>query len=233
MPEAASKAQSVADAVKTEAASQISSAASAVANYTRQVIQHIAVNCSVGTKRVCIGYKDGITCSRLPLNVSLLLMPEAYSTNASSTNASFPTNGLRQVVALAVDSLQPISDRLGQLSAHFDRMWMALSVLFWCLVLGFVYANYAMAASAEPGHPFSARIVLTVLLALGLACCSLMVALVTVLSRISAAAQKAPSWTRTNTGEVFGLCLGALGCTVAMTLLAVASAFVHKLDTRG
>ena len=99
MPKALTKAQSAVNAAATRAVGQAENATSALTNLTEQMADRIALNCSIGTKKVCVNYRSGKECFTLPFNTSLLI-PKPLTEGSNPV-----TSGIQDAVGLAVDRI--------------------------------------------------------------------------------------------------------------------------------
>jgi hypothetical protein len=204
-----------------DAASQVESAISSGVATIQSVEEHVPRNCSLGTKSFCIGYKQDINCSDLPLNLSSLL-PE----------------GVQEFPGLVQDAVRDRAEALSQLaesSTKFSSFFMP-GTLISGLVLMSIVATLSL--SLALGRP---QVVTRVfgklktvprslaLLALGLMCCTPFLLLGVILNTILRAADELPWWVGVEVGEVSGLCFAALACALILMLIfaAVPSVAVH------
>ena len=134
VPGALTNAQSAVNAAATRAVGQAENATSALTNLTEQIANRIALNCSIGTKKVCVNYRSGKECFTLPFNTSLLV-PKPLTQGSNPV-----TSGIQDAVGLAVERLTPLSDRVGTVLTYFDELLISSSVLLLFLVIGFVFS---------------------------------------------------------------------------------------------
>jgi hypothetical protein len=217
-------AKSALNAVATrvaDAASQAESAVSSAAATIQSVEEYVPRNCSLGTKRFCVGYKQDVNCSELPLNLSSLL-PES----------------LQELPGPVQDAIRDRADALSQLAESSTR-FPAFSVpdtMISGLVLMAIVATLSL--SLALGRP---RVLTRVfgklktvpralaLLAFGLVCCSPFVLLGVILGTILRAADELPSWVEVERGEACGLSFAALACALVLAFIfaAAPSVSVH------
>ncbi|KAF1961318.1 hypothetical protein CC80DRAFT_383912, partial [Byssothecium circinans] len=211
-------AESAINAVMTaapEAASRIESAIGALATPSIEDLeQRIPNNISIGTRFVCVGYTRGISCSKLPLNLSSVV--------------SGVTSGLPPMLSSSIDDalrdkvhhLQPTADRLGVVSVYFGKLLALGAILMVVLLMFFVCSSFALLSRvtnviSRLGVPYK----MVALLSLGLVCCSPFVLLTALFVAVQVRTKALPPWIEAQSGEVSRLCFGALGCAVVMALL--------------
>jgi hypothetical protein len=181
-------------------------------------------NCSLGTKRFCVGYKQDVNCSELPLNLSSLL-PES----------------LQELPGPVQNAIRDRAEDLSQLAESSTRFpaFSVSAALISGLVLMIIVA--ALPLSLAFGWPqvitrvfgkLKALPRALALLALGLVCCSPFVLLGVILDTILGAADELPSWVEVKTGEACGVGFAALACALALTFIIAAtpSVAVHAQD---
>lgn len=205
-----------------DAASLAESAISSAAAAAPSLEEYVPRNCSLGTMRFCVGYKQDVNCSDLPLNLSSLL-PE----------------GVQELPGPVQDAIRDRAEALSQLAESSTR-FPAFSVpatLISGLVLMSIVATLSL--SLAFGRP---QVVTRVfgrlkavpralaLLALGLMCCSPFVLLGVILDIILRAAGELPSWVGVELGEACRLGFAALACALVLTFISAAapSAAVHR-----
>ncbi|CAE7016065.1 hypothetical protein PTNB73_01358 [Pyrenophora teres f. teres] len=182
-----------------DAASQAESAISSAAATVQNIEEHVPQNCSLGTKRFCIGYKQDVNCSDLPLNLSSLL-PE----------------GVQELPGPVQDALRDRAEALSQLAESSTR-FLAFSVPS-TLISGLVLMVIARVFGKLKAVPRALA-----LLGLGLVCCSPFVLLGVILDTFRRVADELPSWVGVEIGEACGLGFAALACALVLTFIFAAA----------
>jgi hypothetical protein len=209
---AATKVSSAADRVE----SKVSSAAARIQDLEDRVPQ----NCSLGTKRFCIRSKRRSTCSDLPPDLSRLV---------SDAMQDLPA-GVGDVLGERVAALSPLPATLSK-TPGFSMQDVMIAQL--ALVSAVTVLSCLLAAGWPP------RLALLVLklgtgfrvvamAVLGFLCCVPLILVVSIVRMLLEKATQLPSWVEVEQGEVPALCYGALGCALALVLLAAAAPTVDR-----
>lgn len=206
-----------------DVAGQAEGAISSAAATLQSIEEHVPRNCSLGTKRFCIGYKQDVSCSDLPLNLTSLL-----------------PGSVRELPQAVQDAIRDRATALSQL-VETSTKFPALSVPA-TLISGLILMSIAAALSLSLalGWPPYCTIALGKLssvpiaqallaLGLGLVCCCPFLLLGVILNTILTAADELPSWVRVERGEACGLGFAALACALVLALVfaAVPIVVVH------
>ncbi|KAI0571181.1 hypothetical protein Alg130_10974 [Pyrenophora tritici-repentis] len=204
-----------------DAGSQAESAISSAAATVQSIEEHVPRNCSLGTKRFCIGYKQDVNCSKLPLNLSNLL-----------------PDGVQELPGPVRDAIHDRAEALSQLvesSTRFPAFSVPETLISGLVLMSIVTTLSLSLAFGRPqvmtrvfGKLKAVPRVLA-LLALGLVCCSPIVLLVVILDTILTAADELPSWVGVEIGEACGLSFAVLACALVLTFIfaAAPSVAVH------
>lgn len=209
-------ARSALDAAATrvaDTASQAESALSSAAATLQEIDEKMPRNCTLGTKRICVGYKQDINCSKLPLTLSSVLH-----------------NSTQELSRPAKDAIRGrVNDALSQLakgSGRFPAPYIPATLLSGLLLMT---AIAALSLSLALGRPPYFTVILRALtsktswqslmaLALGLACCSPFILLGVTLNAMLKATDELPPWVRVERGEACGLGFAALACALTLVL---------------
>lgn len=159
-----------------DAAGQAESATISAAATLQSIDESFPRNCSLGTKRFCIGYEQDVSCSGLPLNPSSLL-PESVGALPSPVQSA---------IRVHVKTLSPLVESLTRFPALFVLQTLAsglismsiVAALSLCLALGWP-RDVTKVFNRLSAFPRALA-----LLALGLVCCSPFVLLGVVLTAI-------------------------------------------------
>ena len=198
-----------------DASDQAQSAISSVATSLQDMEERLPRNCSLGTKRFCIGYEHESSCSDLPLNLSGLLPASVHDLPA-------PVEDAIRDRAEALSRLAGTSSKLpavfvpGTLISGLVSM-SAIAVLSLCLAFRWLPCATKILSNLNVWLRALA------LLSLGLACCSPLILLALFLDTILRAADELPSWVEVERGESCVFCYGGLACALVLTLLVTAS----------
>ena len=198
-----------------DAADQAQSAISSVATSLQDMEERLPRNCSLGTKRFCIGYEHESSCSDLPLNLSGLLPASVHDLPA-------PVEDAIRDRAEALSRLAGTSSKLpavfvpGTLISGLVSM-SAIAVLSLCLAFRW------LPCATKILSKLNVWLRALALLSLGLACCSPLILLALFLDTILRAADELPSWVEVERGEACVFCYGGLACALVLTLLVTAS----------
>ncbi|KAJ6196458.1 hypothetical protein J3E72DRAFT_396355 [Bipolaris maydis] len=193
-----------------DVASQAESAISSATATLKSIEEIVPQNCSLGTKRFCIGYKQNINCSNLPLNFSSLLL-----------------EGVQKLPGPVQDAMRDRAEDLSQLVKSSTR-FPALSVLD-TLISGLVLMSIVMALSLSLAlrrpqvvtrvfDRLKAMPRALTLLALGFICYSPLVLLGFILNTILKTASGLLMWIGVEKGGVCGLGFAALACALVLVL---------------
>ncbi|KAJ5033269.1 hypothetical protein J3E74DRAFT_295812 [Bipolaris maydis] len=210
---AATKVIDVASQAESRITSAVSQAESAISSATatlKSIEEIVPQNCSLGTKRFCIGYKQNINCSNLPLNFSSLLL-----------------EGVQKLPGPVQDAMRDRAEDLSQLVKSSTR-FPALSVLD-TLISGLVLMSIVMALSLSLAlrrpqvvtrvfDRLKAMPRALTLLALGFICYSPLVLLGFILNTILKTASGLLMWIGVEKGGVCGLGFAALACALVLVL---------------
>lgn len=220
--DAAGQAGSAISSAVNQAESAISSAAATVQSIEDMVPQ----NCSLGTRRFCIGYKQDVTCSDLPLNFSSLL-PE----------------GVQDLPGPLQSAINDRAESLSQLmesSTRFPAFSVPNTLISGLVLMSIVAILSLSLALGKPQivtrafgrfKPVSRTLVL---LALGLLCCSPFVLLGVILNTILRAADKLPSWVGVEIGKACGFSFAALACALVLAFIFPIAPMFAKIEaTKG
>lgn len=215
-----SQARSAAVAAATsvpEAAGRVDGALGALAASVREIEERLPKSCSIGTQRACIGYTDNTTCFQLPLNLSSLIM------EVSAPSSGPVARTVQRLLIDRVEQLQPLADRLSDVTSYFQRILFAGLILSAISTIVFVCVcrHDWWQAKGSTLHSWGR---MGMLIALGIVCCAPFTALVALFLLLRARQDTLPSWVEAASGQVSSLCLGALACVLLMvTLTAVAA----------
>lgn len=197
-----------------DAADQAQSAVSSVATSLQDMEERLPRNCSLGTKRFCIGYEHESNCSDLPLNLSGLLPASVHDLPA-------PVEDAIRDRAEALSRLAGTSSKLpavfvpGTLISGLVSM-SAIAVLSLCLAFRWLPCATILSK-------LNVWLRALALLSLGLACCSPLILPALFLDTILRAADELPSWVEVERGGACVFCYGGLACALVLTLLVTAS----------
>jgi ABC-type multidrug transport system fused ATPase/permease subunit len=214
-----SSAEGIAATVISSVTSQAKSAATAAATAipgANAIEKLIPRNCSLGTKKFCVGFSNRIECHDLPLNVSNVL-PEA----------------LTSFIGDQVQDLRSLEGILAKLTSGFVRDWLisglvlglVMIVLFAWSIIGPPYGLFL--------QPLSSRLALALALkvTVGLVCIVSFLVPTTVLNILCSKSQRLQSNVQAKKGDASGYSLVALFCVVVMMVLTVfAPDFVAKFS---
>jgi hypothetical protein len=175
------------------AATQAESAISSAAATVQSIEDYVPRNCSLGTKRFCIGYKQDVNCSGLPLNLTSLLPVSLQELPGPVENA----------IRDRVETLSQLADSSTRFSAFSVSATLISGLVLMIMVV-------VLALSLSLGRPqvitgvFGKLRVVSralALLTLGLVCCFPFVLLAVILHTVLKAARGLPSWVEVKTGE--------------------------------
>jgi hypothetical protein len=197
------------------AATQAESAISSAAATVQSIEDYVPRNCSLGTKRFCIGYKQDVNCSGLPLNLTSLLPVSLQELPGPVENA----------IRDRVETLSQLADSSTRFSAFSVSATLISGLVLMIMVV-------VLALSLSLGRPqvitgvFGKLRVVSralALLTLGLVCCFPFVLLAVILHTVLKAARGLPSWVEVKTGEACGLGFGALACALVLPFVLAAA----------
>ena len=205
------------DTAFSEAFSKIESAAGALATPIQELEQMIQGNRSIGTYKIYVSYLRDITCFDTPMNVSSLVL------DMTSRSSSLLTGGIKNAFLDGVNQLQPLADRLNNISMYFEKVLILGLVLMGFLFVVFMSSVFASLLDifVRLGICFRAVIVL----AFALMCCVLFAAPTISFELLRTAMKNLPLWIEAQSGEVSRLCLGAFVCAFHLALLTAVTPF--------
>jgi hypothetical protein len=191
---------------------------SAAAALTEEIEERIPRNCSLGTKRFCIGYRHESNCTDLPFNISSLLPGIVEDLPGPVEDA----------IRERIGALAPLAESLTTVPALYVPqslisglvLMVAVTVLSVCVAFGWPLCVAAMLQGLSVGLRTLA------LLALAVVCCSPFIVLASVLHTVLRAADGLPSWVGVDRGGACGFCFGALACALFLTLFAAGAPVV-------
>jgi hypothetical protein len=198
-----SEAQSATSVVATAIPSAISkaqSAASAATAIPDTVKEMIPRNCSLGTKKFCVGFDNRTECNNLPLNLSKIV-PEDVATFLGDQ----------------VQALQPLPEILAKVTVANIQD---------CFILGLVLISIILPITLCVAHyllKLSIRIGMMIMFVAGLICCVPFFIPTVILFAIRSKIENLPSSIEVQKGDVSNYYLGVLCCGVVMMLLATFS----------
>jgi hypothetical protein len=201
--------QGIIQSVKT----RVESAGSAIATAAPSVISHVqsAVNTlstaipdfSIGTKEFCVGLSPNAPCYHLPPNIS-----------------EFIPQDIKHVLDVNLNDIQPFSDALSRVTTtKIHNAWIIgiLSALFMVTlaVFSIFHRFFRLTAILVPF-----RILIAVILpSFGLIRVVLSTLRLIVLHIVKSKIEHLPPWIQVEEGDVRGLSVGDLSCTIIMMVL--------------
>jgi hypothetical protein len=205
-----------------DAASNVQSAlGSAATSFRGSIEEYIPKNCSLGIKQFCIGYNLTLECMDLPFNTSALLRDALKSLPGPVEDA----------IREQLDEFSPLEKSLNRfpifyISSSLISGVILISTTTFVLTL-LTYDRPACIASILERIGIGPRTLIQ--LALGLFCCIPFIFLNVILFTLFSKTKDLPSWISVDKGEVFGLCLGALGCATFITVVLASSPAISIL----
>jgi hypothetical protein len=202
-----------------DAAGHVQSAvSSAAAAYLQDIEEHIPQNCSFGTTQFCIGYKHDLKCSDLPFNLSSVI-PDIVHDLPDSVG---------DTVRDRMDAMSLLSASLAKFPAFYIPNTLiaglilvsTITVFSICLAFGWL---------SRVVHTLHVKYWVLGLFVLGFLCCSPLILLVAIMRMLIEKANELPSWIEVEKGEVLGLCFGALGYALALTLLVAGAPTINVI----
>ncbi|KAH7111851.1 hypothetical protein B0J11DRAFT_447300 [Dendryphion nanum] len=197
------EAKSVANGIVTavpSVISQVQSAADTLATaLPGEVEALIPRNCSIGTKKFCLGLAHNVTRHSLPLNMS-----------------KFVPAGVEKVFQINLNDIQPLNDALAKVTMANIQDALIIGV-----VLAFIVTTISM-CSISGKFLCLTDILLRVGISLlfGMICCIPFLVAAIVLYMFNSKAKHLPPWIQVEEGEVSRLTVGGLCCAIVMLVLS-------------
>ncbi|PSN59209.1 hypothetical protein BS50DRAFT_682398 [Corynespora cassiicola Philippines] len=209
---AAARASDAADHVQSAVNSATSSAASSAAAFLQGIEEHVPQNCSLGTRRFCVGYKLDLRCSGLPFNLSSLL-PDVVR--------DLP-DPIESTIRERVDALSPLADSLAQFPVFYlpNTLIAGLVLVAVLTSLSIWLALDRLSRVAVILQKLNIGLRVPVVLVVGLVCCVPSMLLAFMVRTLVQKAEGLPSWVEVEEGEAGRLSFGVLGCALVLAVLA-------------
>ncbi|KAH7111110.1 hypothetical protein B0J11DRAFT_447699 [Dendryphion nanum] len=202
------EAKSVANGIVTavpSVISQLQSAADTLATaLPGEVEALIPRNCSIGTKKFCVGLAHNVTCHSLPLNMSKLIPA-----------------GFEKVLRINLNDIQPLNDALAKVTMANIQDALIVGV-----VLAFIVTTISMCSISGKFLCLTDILLrfrilrVGISLLFGMICCIPFLVAAIVLYMFNSKAKHLPPWIQIEEGGVSRLSVGGLCCAIVMLILS-------------
>ncbi|KAH6883882.1 hypothetical protein B0T10DRAFT_564924 [Thelonectria olida] len=167
-------------------------------------------NCSVGTGKFCVGLSSNISCSNLPLNMTDIIPPDILK----SLGETF-------------DIIRALDTALTKITAPYFRDTLIVGMVssfvsvFVLITSLYGWPSCFRGSIVRPGA-LCAAVYLVFGLILGVPFFIPTIILHILRSKL----EQLPSWIQVQQGNVYGLCLGCLCCSLVIVIMGIVTPFV-------